>query len=370
MNTQTPSSMPPWSPPHCPNPDCPGHHPDHADNWRYRRRGFYRRRNPPYCVQRFECLLCHRLFCRQTFAATYWLKRPNLLVRIAELAVGGMANRQIARALRCAPSTVDLQLSRLGRHCLLFQRQLPLPASTCRDIAIDGLVSFEFSQFHPFEILAAVENDTSFVLHLSDAPLRRSGRMTAAQQVKRARLEAHLGRPDPTAVLHGMREVLQEAVAGADRVIIRSDEHQTYPRAMQGLPCPYQHRQISSKVRRDRRNVLFEINSLDMFIRHSTANHRRETIAFAKRRQGAMERAAVFMVWKNWVKRRWEKGCQQTPAMLLGLAARILRFEEILGRRLFPGQASLPASWQQYYWRKVETPALGTNRRHELKYAF
>ena len=194
--------------------------------------------------------------------------------------------------------------------------------------------------------------------------------MTAAQKVKRARLEAEHGRPDPKAVVVGMREVVQEAVVGAAKATIRSDEHQAYPRALKGLPCPYTHRQISSQVRRDRRNELFEINALDMFIRHSTANHRRETIAFAKRRQGALERLAVFVVWKNWVKRRWEKRCWQTPAMQMGLAAKVLRFEEILSRRLFPGHVTLPGSWESYYWRRVETPVLGVNRRHVLKYAY
>jgi transposase-like protein len=369
MNMPTPNSKPLWTPPHCPNPDCPFHRPD-PDNWRYRRRGTFRRQSPPYRIQRFECLSCHRLFSTATFCTSYWLKRPELLAWIAELAVGGMANRQIARALRCAPSTVDLQLSRLGRHCLLFQRQVPLPPSTCRDIVFDGLVSFEHSQFYPFEILAAVDTDTSFILHVTDAPLRRSGRMTAAQKVKRTKLEAELGRPAPQAVLNGAQEVLREAVVGAERAIVRSDEHQAYPRALRGLPCPYTHRRTSSKDRRNRHNELFEVNALDMFIRHSNANHRRETIAFAKRRQGAMERVALFTVWKNWVKRRWEKRCRQTPAMLMGLASKVLRFEEILGRRLFPDQVDLPASWQGYYWRRVETPVLGTNRRHALKYAF
>jgi hypothetical protein len=78
----------------------------------------------------------------------------------------------------------------------------------------------------------------------------------------------------------------------------------------------------------------------------------------------------VFVVWKNWVKRRWEKGCRQTPAMLMGLATKMLRFEEILQRRLFPGHFSLPASWQDYYWRRVQTPVLAVNRQHSLKHAF
>jgi hypothetical protein len=194
--------------------------------------------------------------------------------------------------------------------------------------------------------------------------------MTAAQKVKRARLEGELGRPDPKAVFNGAREVFQEAVAGAQRAVVRSDEHQAYPRALRGLDCPYTHRRTSSKVRRDRHNELFEVNALDTFIRHSTANHRRETIAFAKRRQGAMERVALFTVWRNWVKRRWEKKCRQTPAMLMGLAQKIMRFEEILARRLFPGHITLPASWRSYYWGLVQTPVLGTNRRHTLKYAF
>jgi hypothetical protein len=32
-----------------------------------------------------------------------------------------MANRQMARALGCSPSTIAHHLARLGRHCLLLQ---------------------------------------------------------------------------------------------------------------------------------------------------------------------------------------------------------------------------------------------------------
>ena len=78
MNTQTPNSMPPWTPAHCPDPECPFH--------------------------------------------------------------------------------------------------LPLPPSTCRDIVVDGLVSFEHSQYYPFELLAAVDNDSSFILHFSDEHRRIRGR--------------------------------------------------------------------------------------------------------------------------------------------------------------------------------------------------
>jgi hypothetical protein len=281
-----------------------------------------------------------------------------------------MANRQIGRAVACAPATVDNLLSRLGRHCLLFHRQLMQKASPCRDIVIDGLVSFEHSQYFPFEHLIAVEKATSFILHFSDAPLRRSGRMTAYQQRKRAVLEAQYGRPDPEAVYGGMREVLAVSLQGAAQAIVRSDRHKAYPRALRAVDCTVTHRQISSRVRRDRHNELFEINSLDMFIRHSSANHRRETIAFSKRRQGSAERLAVFLVWKNYVKLRFEKGCCETPGMLRGVVDRVLEVEDVLKERLFPSLVRLPARWVQYYWRRVQTAVLGVNRQHELKYAF
>ena len=41
----------------------------------------------------------------------------------------------------------------------------------------------------------------------------------------------------------------------------------------------------------------------------------------------------------------------------------------MLRRRLFVSQIALPPRWQEYYWGRVETPALGINRRHELKRA-
>lgn len=368
MSTFIRKSQPPWMPPHCPNPNCK-HHRRLPCGWRFRRMGYYRRKIRPYVISRYQCLHCGRSFSTQTFSTTYWLKRPQLLPKIFKLTVGGMANRQIARALDCAPSTVDTLLSRLGRHCLLYQRQITEHASPAVDIAIDGLGCFEHSQYFPFEHLLAVDRPTSFIPYFTDAPLRRSGRMTTRQKRKRERLERRLGRPDPKAVEKGMREVLEVALEGSERATVYSDKHRAYLRSIQGLKTDIDHKRTSSRAVRDRHNDLFEINSLDMFIRHSGANHRRETIAFSKRRQGSSERLAVFVVWKNFVKRRWEKGCRQTPGMLRGLTDRVLTVEEILSKRLFPSLIELPARWNDYYWRRVVTPVLGVNRRHELKYA-
>lgn len=369
MNTPTPNSMPPWTPPHCPNPNCPFHNPL-AQGWRCRRCGFHRRRKPPYRVPRFQCLHCRRSFSSQTFSTSYWLKRPELLRHLFLATCNGMANRQIARTFGCAPSTVTNLLSHLGRHCLLFQRHFCQFASPAVDISLDGLVSYETSQYYPFEHLVSVDNDTSYILHFADIPLRRSGRMTAKQKVQREKLEERHGRPRPRAAQRAAEEVLRESLPPEGQAVVRSDEHQAYERALRRLGRKVDHQQTSSRDYRGRHNGLFEINSLDSFLRHSSANHRRETIAPSKRRQGSTERLAVFTVWRNFVKRRWENGPDVTPAMLRQIVDRVLTVEEILSRRLFVTQVRLSEWWSDYYWRRVQTVVLPVNRQHTLRYAF
>jgi len=126
----------------------------------------------------------------------------------------------------------------------------------------------------------------------------------------------------------------------------------------------------SSRDHRDKRNPLWEVNLLDLMIRHGTAAHKRETIAWPKRRQGSAERLAIFQVWRNVIKRRWENGAAVSSAMVKGVTTRLLRVRDILANRLFRTRIELPEVWGKYYDRSVETLALGANKRHELVYAY
>jgi len=109
---------------------------------------------------------------------------------------------------------------------------------------------------------------------------------------------------------------------------------------------------------------------VDLLIRHSTSAHKRETIAWAKRRQASIEKLSVFQVWRNYMKKRREKGPRESPAMVLGLTDHMWCVEEVLSERLFFEKISLPECWERYYRRDVKTAALGVNRRHRLRYAF
>lgn len=367
MNTRHPHH-PHWRPPHCPNPNCKFHD-DLREGWRYKSIGSYWRQASPKRIRRFLCHHCGRSFSSQTFSPDYWLKRPDILPQLMTKTTGCMANRQIARDLGVAPSTIDRQLARLGRHCLLFHQTHLDTMSPPGDIAIDGFESFELSQYHPFHHHLAVDNDTGMFLWFTDSPLRRKGRMTDHQKRRRQELEAQFGRPDPKAVRNDVRELLEQVVRGVETVIVRSDQHHSYPAALRGLGCDIVHLVTNSKERRDRTNQLWEINLLDLLIRHCSGCHKRETIASVKRRQSSALRLATFLVWRNYVKMRWEKKCTTTPAMEAGIFDRALTPGDILVARYFPSRVRPRGRWREYYWGEVVTPAIGVNRKHELSYA-
>jgi hypothetical protein len=365
MDTNDPSFVPL----HCPNPDCL-YHQQLADGWRFKCIGTFWRQVKPNRIRRFQCLHCRRTFSTQTFSTTYWLKRPDILAQLLTKTTGCMANRQIARDLHVAPSTIDRQLSRLGRHCLLYHTQQMRTAKPISSIVIDGFVSFEHSQHFPFHHHLAIESDTDFLAYFTDSEVRRSGTMTPAQKRKRTRLEAKFGKPDPKAVFKDMLHLMEVVTGGQRQVTVLSDEHKTYPRVFKKLLCEINHLVTSSKERRDAGNPLFPANLADMLVRHSSANHKRETIAWSKRRQASAERLAVFLVWRNYLNGRREKvRGSPTPAQARGMMDHRVDVAELLERRLFVSHIRLPARWEEYYRRTVSTRVLPRQRRHELRYA-
>ena len=285
--------------------------------------------------------------------------------------VGGMANRQIARDLGVSPKTIDDRIARLGRHCMLFHRRQIQDAPPVKHLVVDGFESFEFSQYYPIHHHVAVEKDTDFFVYFTDSELRRKGRMTPDQKVRRGQLERQFGRPDPQAIRKDMTELLQVSLSGASRATVYSDDHKSYSPALRRVPCRIRHDITSSKARRTRSNPLWEVNLLDLLIRHSNANHKRETIAWSKRRQASAERLAILAVWRNYMKGRREKvRGSPTPAMTRGMTRHVYQVDDILAGRIFREHVVLPPRWSQYYQRTVETRALGPHRYHTLKYAY
>jgi transposase-like protein len=358
-----------WLPPHCPNPNCK-HHKGFSARSDFKRIGYYRSRANPNRIPRLLCKACRRSFSRQTFSTTYWQKRPLLDRDIFMSVVGCMCNRQIARAHGVCHETVARHVARIARHCALRHQRLLEKALPFTDVVADGFESFEFSQWFPIHHHVVVDKKTSvFIMH-TDSELRRKGRMTAAQKRRRAELEAALGRPPTGTIGRDMGEAVGVAVQGAESAVVSTDKHPGYRRPLRGLGIPIRHQVTDSRAARTVQNPLFLVNLLDLGIRHGSANHKRETIAYSKRRQASAERLLIFQMWWNVMKWRSSRQPGQTPAMALWVLSRRLTVAEVLEERLFRDHVRLPARWSAYYARTVRTRALPRNREHRLTYAW
>jgi transposase-like protein len=357
-----------WRPPFCPNRDCDSH--ATPGTWRFKKKGFYERLRGPRRVQRYLCRSCRRNFSSQTFSATYWLKVPHRLAALFHRLIGCSGLRQIAREFGLAHSSVQRQSERLGRHCLLLLEEHRPRGAPSEPLVLDGLRTFEHSQYWPFDLNLLI-GVSHYVYGFNDAELRRSGTLRPGQRARRAELEAVHGRPAPQATRQAVVELVGRVVPPEAEADIESDAHAAYPQAFARLSDRrIRHRATSSRASRTSRNPLFPANLADLLLRHASANHKRETIAFSKRRQGAIERLALLQVWRNFIKPFSEQHGGGTPAQRLGLLDRALTVREVLARRLFPSQIPLPEGWARYYRRQVITPALGCHRFHALSYAF
>ena len=116
---------------------------------------------------------------------------------------------------------------------------------------------------------------------------------------------------------------------------------------------------------RDR--AMAPIDHLHQLMRHTCAEHKRETIAFGRRLESVLGRGFLTAVWRNWVKGRSERAPdRRTPAMLLGLAKEPWTWERVLARRLFPTREGLREIDRRLYQRTWTTNAPRFLARHSF----
>ena len=310
-------------------------------------------------------------FSSQTFQTSYWLKRPDLQSAVFHRLLGCSGYRQIAREFGVSPNTIAGQTARLGRHCLLFQEQHQPGTLPTEPLVVDGFESFEFSQYHPIHHNLAVGADSHFLYAHTDAELRRKGAMNPKQRRRRTEIEKRYGRPNPKAIELEVAELMRLAVRRPGPIHVRSDEHRAYPRAFSRVKeLRIVHEVTPSRLARTHQNPLFPVNLMDLLIRHCGANHKRETIAWSKRRCSSALRLAILQVWRNFVKGIREKRPDSpTPAQILGLLPRRLTAPEVLGVRLFPSRVVLPERLLRYYRGEIATRRIQNNQAHRLRFA-
>jgi len=370
----------------CPWVGCSAHRAGGASSARFRRHGVFLRQCDGRVVPRFRCLACGRTCSLQTFAVSYYLKRPALSVPIAAGLVAGSAHRQLARSLGCSPSTVTRRSARLGRHALLLSGlALADMQAVPEPVVVDHFETFAFSQDNPVGIATVVGSRSWFVYALDPAPHRRGGRLSPAQRHRLA-ADRHL-QPRRGGYVRSFRRVLDflaRRVPDPTPLTLVTDGHLSYARALERHPDRhrFEHRTYPNPSRgpkgsprspqaRVRDRAMFPVDLLHGLMRHSCAHHRRETIAFGRRLNALLERGFLLAVWRNFVKGRSERYRDApSPAMELALTPHRWTWERLLAQRLFPSRLAVPDAWMSIYRREWATPALGANTLHALKLAY
>ncbi len=310
-----------------------------------------------------------RSFSSQTFSTSYWLRRPELPRLIFGRLIACSGYRQIARDLGISPTTVLRQTERLGRHCLLFHERLR-PREPLEPLVVDGFETFEYSQYTPVHFNTAVGARSHYIYGFTDSELRRRGRMTPQQRIRREEVETQFGRPDPRSIEREMAALVSLVAPGDAPLTIYCDEHPAYPRAFASLQGrPLTRLTTHSNVARTPQNPLFPANLFDLVVRHSSANHKRETIAFSKRRQSAAERLFVLVVWRDYIKPLSERRRDETPAQRLGDPETQADGRGCTRGAALPHPRGAPGALGAHYWRLTPTRRIPNGRKHTCKYA-
>ncbi len=355
-----------FRPPFCPRPDCIAH----LNRGRgFQRFGSYRRKHDPTRIPRYRCRECRHTCSRQTFSTTYYLKRPQLLPRVAALLAACSAHRQIARSLHCAKTSVTRLVERLGRHAVLFHgRVLRQLSGLPEPIVHDHFEAFIGRQDRALGIGTAVGARSRFLYDVDPAPHRGSGR-----RPDRAIDPSDTPRPNRSYVASIRRtlEALISKVSDAERLVLVVDGRTDYTAAARSLdrPSRVELRVFPNPVRgpkgtprseeaRARDRAMAPVDQLHQLLRHSCADHKRETLAFGRRLESIVGRAYLMAVWRNFIKARSERRPDRsTPAMRLGLTDAPWWWERVLTRRLFPTREGLKGAPLRIYGKRW-TPSL------------
>ena len=292
-----------FQPPHCPNPDCEHYDEPNQENW-YQKTGFY----PTITfgsIPRFRCKSCRRYFSSQTFSIDYFAKRRLDYRYIYNQINAGAGIRNIARDIGVTDKAISNRINRMARNALLANQLILSKLPFEEDLVLDGLQNFCVSQYFPDNYTVMVGKDSQFIYECDYATLRRGGRMTREQKVRRAQLERIFKLPPRsieksfTRLLRLIKERLPE---GRLPLILYTDEKTDSQRVLWGrrefqqemFSGRWRHHRTNSKLGRNTRNPLFAVNYVDREIRKDMASQARETVQFPRNVSNAMLRMALY----------------------------------------------------------------------------
>ncbi len=323
-------------PPFCPALGCPSEHEEIP--FRYHCHGRYRRACDGAWIQRFRCLVCERSFSTQTFKSNYRYRIPFLHHLLTQMLCSKITRRQAARSFSVNRKTVERRFVRMAEVGADFHKA---QLEKCRQrggtrgvFQLDELETFEHNRkLKPVTMSVLIERKSYFVVHTraGTLPARRPLKPRETERLAEIQAEEGKRRSQSRACIRQSFEALNQLLAPDAAVLLQSDQKRTYPtecrRATFGRP--FVHKTISSRERRDYRNLLFPINHTLAMMRDGMSCLVRRNWASAKSIRGLERHAAIWTVYRNYVRGVTIK-TKTTPAQAAGVCERRWSLKEVL----------------------------------------
>ena len=265
-------------------------------------------------VQRFKCAYCHKGFSERTLSIDYYTKKSLNYKEIDRAVHASESVASMARNQKCHPDSISNRIDRLARNTIASHARLMNEMVLSEDICADGFESFDRSQYHPNNINIAVGAESQFLYGFTHCTLRRKGRMTEAQKVKREEIEADF-KPPRGALVTAFTSLIKNLISywheGAlPSLRLLSDEHKGYVIALKKIirlnsarkRGVFEHEQYSSQLPRTVSNALFPVNYWDRELRKDIAAFHRESTCFTRNVSNGLMRLTLYQFWHNYSK--------------------------------------------------------------------
>lgn len=201
----------------CPNPSC-------ACPVFFIKDGKFKRREDSKFIQRYRCKTCGTRFSSATFTWTYRQKKRRANSPLLKLLSSGVSMRRSALLLGLHRKTIERKLPFLAARCrMLNDRNLLKLKGRVYNLQIDDLITKENSKLKPLSISLAVDEDRRLILGAEVSQIPAFGHL-AKFAVKKygARKDQH--DEGLTRLFKKITPILNP------EVVVKSDEHQRYPR--------------------------------------------------------------------------------------------------------------------------------------------
>ena len=354
-----------FNPPRCPYRACAYHLSPTANKRWFTSHGNYKPLCRAHAVPRFRCLGCLRCFSRQTFRMDYRDHRPDLNPKLFELLASGVGLRQSSRLLGLSRRCLEIKARKISRHLRRANLNLQGSLPTGSVLQLDELETFEgMRTLRPLTVPLLIEKHSRFVIWAESAPIPARHRRTRHGRTRSDEMR-RTGRRRPDGSRRACRRTLGRAAnltrhSGA--VAIETDEKRIYPALIEqvfGARHSIAHGRTKSTRKRDVSNPLFPINQTEALARDLMGRLRRQSWLVSKKRRYLDLALALFIAWRNLVRRRFNDDVE-SPAQILGFLPKRMTEEELCSwRQDWRGQSIHPLAWNS------ESIEQWSERRHE-----